>query len=480
MKVRKRKQWVILSMLAVLMTLAACQSKETEEKGPHPELPAPHVTQQITITPKISALFKEETVAKSRSVSSSEIYLTGTLNITTTDQSNQPVDGSPFPVTILFDESSKTATLSQTFALSPGSYKGVFNLKGSDNQQYAGESVFIVNEGGNTAVSLPIHPIIGDSSVQINSFTDLNRVRFQYPAAQLDSFTYPSIRITINDSKAVTYGIVHQDSSADKYRYINAYLDLELGNNKVELAFFDGSNQIGKSHPNQESRYIQLGEDIQMNIVPLEGRIGFDFPVSGDDAEITVQLPNAINDVSADQMTLRVSMYKGRVIKSQAENNITGSYGNYQSVLTLPELYHGDYKLLLELFENTTKSKLGECSTLVTLDVNNQVHPCDFRIYLAHIAAFGDLLGSVNVTTLSSKGIPVNGALIQLDGITKTTSGGITGDGDENGYGHFYHKPGTYTVTALLDGQQVAQQITVTPLQTKNLILKFDEKVEEL
>lgn len=474
MKTIRNKKWILFSIIAALITLSGCQAEK--EKGYNSQREASKEKQKrtVTIVPKFSALFSERITEKSRSINSStESYFSGTLSITMTDQANQPVEGSPFSVTVLLDETNKTARFNQTLTLPTGTYKSIIDLQGNDGHRYMGESVFVIQDGQNSTINLSIHPVIGSNNLQISSITELNRVRFQYPVSQVSQFAYPQLGISINDAQRVIYSINQQDSTGDEYLHTSAYLDLELGSNKIELAFFDGSTQVGKSHPDQELKDILPGEDIRMDIVPMEGSLAFNLPVNGESATVAIQLPNAINDVSTDQISVRVSMIQDGAVKSQAQGDVTGSYGSYQANLTLPELFHGEYTLLTELFESTTQNKLSECNAAVTLGSANQSLSCDFHIYHGEVTASGDLLSSVHVTVQDENGTPLNGATIQLNNIMKTTSGGGDSSDDLSGYGHFYQQPGSYTIAVQLGDQRVTRQITLEPLRTKNLFFRI-------
>lgn len=468
MKIQGRKKLIALSMLAALIALPGCKSPEGQNESNSQEQHLSEESRSVSITPKFSALFDGRANSKSRSVRASTSYFSGTLDLV--DQANQPIDGSPFQVTVLLDEVKRTATLNQTFALNPGSYTGTINLKGNGHQ-YIGNSTFTINDGENPIVNLSVHPVIG-GTVEIGSITYLNRVRFQYPTEQLNQFNDPKLGISINGSTQEIYSINQQDSSNDQYRFTDGYVDLEAGNNKIELAFFDGQDQIRVSHPEQEIKEIFPGENIKMDIIPLEGNLDLSLSINGGDAEIAVELPNVINDISADRMEVRVSLIQGDTVKSQAQGDLINARAN----LTLSSLFYGDYTLLMELFDGETKFKLGECRETTTLG-NSQPTACNLRFHRSYITSSGNLLSSVHVTVLNENGFPVNGAIVRLDEITKTTSGGgdASGDasGDVSGYGHFYQKPGTYKIKAKLNNLIAVQTVTLNALQSKNLFLKL-------
>lgn len=463
------KKLFIFSIITTLLIIPGCK-KNSGENAPSSTTPVDDSKKekQINIVPNFTAFYERSlsrTAQSSQQATEAAELFTGTLSIK--NIKGQEVPNSPFHTLVKINQTNWTAQLNRTFALSPNQYSLHLDVK-QGNNRYIGTSIINVTDGSQQIVTISLHPIIGNSSVSIDKVEQFNRVTFKYPKEQLSQFAAPKLGIKLNDLNEKIFNINKETGETI------TYIELPKGKNKVKISFLDGAEKLGKSNPVQETVDIDPGENIIMDLVPLEGQFYFDLPIHGGDGNLSVYLPDeAIEEAgSPENLTIRASLIQNGTVKHRKESSATGEPGNHAATMGFQKVYYGDYTLLLEFIDANQQKVLGQCESELSINSNTRSKECsNLRLFRAAYST-GDLLASLHLSVSDRNNKPVDGALIKVDNTIKATTGKDRFDG--NGYAHFYHKPGTYTITVSHELGEVEKQITLEPLQSGvNLVFQL-------
>ena len=419
----------------------------------------------VSLQYDVAALLQQNLNAGSVSAANftSDQILRGQLAATTVGGIN---DGQEeiFNWTIYLDEDTFAASSNSTLTLAPGNYEFEL-LMGQDDQQYAGFTATTIADGEND-ISMIIKPVIGDAVSDVTIIDRLAYFKFQYQLADLAAIAAPAVGISVDAGAEQVFAINTQTGMSD------TFVNLPAGQHTLDLAFYDGAVQVGKSIAAQEVQNVNYGVNLAMDIVPLYGEVAFSLTETGADTTVTINVPAEVIDEvgGVNNLTSTLSLVSPKnPLQETTPFYIQQGDGSYQASVVLTDLQYDDVVVSLTYGDATTGDQVASCSQAWTLTTQSPVFTCDVTL-IRRAVINSSILGVLAVNVEDDAGVPVSGAVItNAAGDTL----GVTGGGafGSQGYVKLYLGAGSHDLTATdpLTGDLKSATVTVLPLSVGNL-----------
>lgn len=476
----KRKTLPILGVAVGMLLLSACggssqplpNSQSLQEGTNPPAAAAQELEREVSFDLSFSAILQKEDqpvgyndfTVKALSAG----ILTGTMQVENVD--NGEIESHNW--TIRVDENAfGSAESLKTIAVKPGNY--VFSLlvdRGA--QQYAGTTFHYVFDGSTDHVPMTIRPVIGDSLVDVAIVENLIDFRFSYSPTEIDAagLIDPGMAIVVSGVPE-QYFVLNPATGLSEYMFMN----LIPGNYDIALKLFDGGAQVGRSVAQQEIAVsVTAGLDVNMDIEPLYGEMGFDLFVEGEDAIVSVQVPAEVVDEVGDlanlDTILRVTGPNAPFNESLLNLQPAGPV--YTADVMLPQMQYGELTFEMLFIDVSRGEEIGNCINNATLSGAATTIECPLTLQRRSVIG-GSLMSALGVNVFDANGDPVPGAVVSVGG----EEVGITASAQFStpGYTKTNVKPGQYTVRADL-GPEFGEVIyDSVPLNVANIDVVIGE-----
>ncbi len=421
----------------------------------------------VSFSYALSGVHHQQVAAQSRAVSREVKTVIAKLIITDSEGNSETTDWS-----VLLDTDKATITSQMTYVVpAPGRYRFTLDIE-KDGQRYFGTSEHLI-DADQKDIPLAVKPVIGDLDIDF-TVQNLPRLTFQYKSDDLLGLTTPKIGYRVDGGVEQTILLDKTTGKGD------VYLNIAEGAHNIELSLYDGAVQVGKSRLQQESVNIVSGQNVLMDLIPLNAEVMVHVPVEGGAGTINITVPAEViaETEGLENLNTIIKLQMAGGIFHEESVILTQSGESYVGSVTFDPLMFGPAIITVEFWDSRDLSKELLASVIfndVILQKTNA--PLTGLIDLLRRAIIGgDILAVVGVNVLDVNGNPVEGATISVNSVDM----GLTGDAlpawGTKGYLKFYHKKGTaITLKAIKDGLVKDTTITLKPLETKNYTLRLKE-----
>lgn len=459
-----------LIFLLTSLLLIACQKNDSNiNKQDHQKREAATVGFNFSMPVFQTNSDSKQSIRTTQGLQADQL-MTGELTVTNLETNNTE----NYNWSIYLDESNFQTQSIKSILLTPASYDFALTLT-KENQQYLGQvSNFNIVDGTND-VPMVIKPVIGDTTVDISQLDRAGMIRFQYDQGQLTDFTTPQLGVSIDDSAETVYTI--DPSSAT----VSNYIGLKEGEHKISLRFYEGDTQFGKSKVEQETVNIILGNNLSIDITPLEGTATFTSTESGGDAKLKFQIPEelvteagGINNLDA-VLTIVSPKNPVREASMTVDSSADGATTLYFAESTLPSYHHDTIDYTISFLDNTKvpKEELSRCAIeQVQLDQYGALNSCRIAIKRNSITSQNPH-ATMEINVQDSGGTAIPGAKVKINDRLV----GIAGNGTINTTGYLKHRvvKGSHTIK-VEDIKVTTTDVSVDSLETKNLNITLNQK----
>lgn len=398
----------------------------------------------------------------------SDDIMTGELQVVPTNGG----DSQTFTWSIYLDETAWTAESNLSIDLTPGIYD--FNLLlEKDDRQYAATTTYQVIDGTND-VPMIISPVIGDLIVNVNMVDELADFKFQYDINELASLTNPQIGVQVDGASEQIFTLNPATGLSD------AYLNLSDGNHTLELKLYDANIQVGKSIDAQETQVVVVGQDINMDFVPLHAETQLVLSEAGGDANVTVHLPQQVADEvgGINNLIGSFSIVGANNPIQQTQMTFNPVTNGYEANFVLTELQYDNLTVSLIFDEKDSGEQIASCNNVWVLNALSQTMNCNVELRRRAVIG-GNLMAVLGINVINQTSEPVEGVVIkdQNDNILGITGSGTWGT---KGYLKTYLKAGDYTITAEDPNNNLTgtENENLTPLEIENVLITLDQPIQ--
>ena len=381
-------------------------------------------------------------------------------------------DSQTFTWSIYLDETAWTAESNLSIDLTPGIYD--FNLLlEKDDRQYAATTTYQVVDGTND-VPMSISPVIGDLMVNVNLVDELADFKFQYDINELASLTNPQIGVQVDGASEQLFTLNPATGLSD------AYLNLSDGNHTLELKLYDANIQVGKSIDAQETQVVVVGQDINMDFVPLHAETQLILSEAGGDANVTVHLPQQVADEvgGINNLIGSFSIVGANNPIQQTQMTFNPVTNGYEANFVLTELQYDNLTVSLTFDEKDSGELIASCNNVWVLNALSQTMNCNVELRRRAVIG-GNLMAVLGINVINQASEPVEGVVIkdQNDNILGITGSGTWGT---KGYLKTYLKAGDYTITAEDPNNNLTGtgNENLTPLEIENVLITLDQPIQ--
>jgi sugar lactone lactonase YvrE len=378
-----------------------------------------------------------------------------------------------------------TMTSQKTIVLPPGRYDFTLTFsRGSEAektfQQYAAvQRDFEVKDGEVIEVPFVVKPIIAENTI-IEVSTVKNKVSgftFQYPPSDLEKFTNPQLGVSLDRNPEKVFAFNKTTGTSD------SFIAVAEGKHTIQLAFYDGALQKGKSITAQEDVTVVLGQDLRMDIVPLISETTFNISTDGGDATFNFKFPKTIVDeVKGVENLVTLFSIAGPKNRSFLDRplTLTPSGSDFAATDTLSPFYYDTVAMSFKFYDKSKDPRelIGSCA-IENVSINRSTTSSSIScnpVIRRRSIIDGNLL-TLMVVNVFRDNIPVKGANVYLD--AKLI--GITGsDYEKNGFGSsgylsYLASKGNYKLKAEDSNYKGEMDVGLEPLAIHNFDIKLSQ-----
>ncbi len=403
-------------------------------------------------------------LAKSAAPQSAAIEnIVGTMSI----HSHETGDTTLMDWYVTLDEDTQTLTSNMSIVLPLGIYDFALEIH-DGGRQYLGS---VQNEAltPESIIALAVIPVIGDVTLNYTAH-ELPKLKFSYPVTELAAITDPKIGYSINSATEIIVDL--SNSTGQNSLYIN----VTEGVHTIELTLYDGSQLIATSRPEQENVTIVKTQDITMDLIPLVAEVAFTTTIDGGDATFILNIPTEIVDEAGSLQNLKalfklVSPRNG-LVEDSLNFILKPDSSAYTATLVARNYFYDTVSVDIEFWDIATNEVIAQ-SIESGIQLGSVTQTLTVSIDLMRRAVIsGNLLSFIGVNVFDSTHTPIAGATVTLN----DTIVGITGSGGFGtpGYIRCLKSAGSYTLSALKDGDSTGIAITLGVLGASNYTLVLE------
>ena len=355
-------------------------------------------------------------------------------------------------------------------ALPPGTYDFVMLLERSGRQYVAQSLAQEVKADNNSTIDLTLLPNLGESISDIDQVEYISKVQLNYPSSDLMNFQEPKFGISINKSDELIFDINKEMGTAE------VVLNVEEGTHQLSLNFYEGNLMVGQNK-DQTTINLSEGEDVKVDIVPLQADVKFQLDRLNDSGMFTFNIPKVIVDEVGGINQLSVL----------ARFNI-GSHQVQEKVLNVEELdgafftsdvfnTYGEEKVSVylafypssQMGQGFEEAPFTSCSTTVNVETR-QVLGCKVELKRSSVVS-GRLLSTLMLNVREPNGVPAKGAEVYLN----NNLIGLTGDQYQEGSLKTYIIAGEHDLKVIHNLQNYQSSMTIAPLTVVNKPVNLEQ-----
>lgn len=473
-------QCKVFSFLLIAFSLVSCQFWDSNNNKTGSSEATSELNRATTGFNFFMPLLQQQTLSESNSRQVQRFPTNNTIDqiitgeMTVTNKTNSQTE--KYNWSVYLNETDFSVQSNKSIVLGAAAYDFQLILT-KGNQQYIGSvSNFNIVDGTNN-VPMIIRPVIGDNITDVNLLDKVGTIQFQYDKNELAKLTVPKLGVAIDGDTEIIYAV---DPTTG---LINNYFNLSEGEHTVVLKLYDGDTQLAKSKPAQETFNVTLGNNVTMDLIPLEGETSFTLTTNGGSAKFKLSLPSVLitevggKDNLSAQMTVVGPKNPIRELSLSVNSTIDESGDSLFFVETTLDNYHYDtvsYTVTFSDLNKTPQEELAKCvQDNLTLDANSRATACSITLQRRGIAT-GNLYGMLGINAFNTEQEALAGVKIRANGAFI----GITGTGTFGTPGYLKHRiaKGNYTIKAE-DIGTVESDVTIDSLELKNIDLILNQNM---
>lgn len=356
-------------------------------------------------------------------------------------------------------------TSNKTIVMAPGTYEFSLLLE-KDGKQYVGVSVHTITDANQSDFPLTVSPVIGALLVDVEAVDLASGFQFQYDPAELVAFAQPKVGVRVDGGAEQLFEINPATGLSD------AYINLDDGEHNIQLGFYDGNIQRGRSIEEQETVNVRNGEPVNMDLAALHGEMTLHGDTGTGDMNMTIRVPDVVVDEAGGLANLKAILaYSSGDDSGEQEINVYQSGTDYLADVNL-NVGYGTFGFSLSFLDvsDVEEEMIGKCTVDgLELDATDKTVACTLEVASRSVFG-GNLVATVGVNVFDENMNPVAGAKVYAG----ETFLGITGSGDFGtaGYLKTFLPTGDYTLSAQLPSSgSVQASLSALGLENFDIIL---------
>ena len=375
-----------------------------------------------------------------------------------------------WPVTQNIDSEGNIETIShRALTLKPGRYDFVLVLTSKElgAQQYVAKALGkeIVHDE-NPEIDFVLSPNMGESINEFEQVKYLSTLKFSWPADSLAKLANPQFGLSINEGDEAIYAINKQTG------LVEVTLHVVPGQYQLEVHLYDGDLMVGENE--EEDNWVNLieGEDLQIDIIPLQADISIDLDPLQNRGTFTFIVPKALVDEVGEEaeLGLIVRMTDGNDVQEKMlsvfdENGVYVARDIFDVAVQKPLSAYLAFHRMRDEESLFSEPPIATCNTRIKIN-ETQTLACNLELKRESLIS-ARILGTLMLNVVDENHQSAIGAQVYLNGKLI----GLTGEVYSTGSIKTHQVAGHYQIKAQTETHSAASEVQIIPLEILNEML---------